>query len=60
MVYVNIICLKVVLNLLKLGTCMKKYDAELFLHDLSTVPWGLIEITNDPDDMVYTVFRGAK
>ena len=30
---------------------MKNYDTDLFLHDLKRVPWDLIEVSNDPDDM---------
>lgn len=33
---------------------MKNYDPCLFIHDLKNVPWDLLYISDDPDDMVYT------
>ena len=33
---------------------MKNYEADLFIPDLKNLPWDLIEISDDPDDIVYT------
>ena len=33
---------------------MKNFDADLFIYDLKKVPWDLLNISDDPNDMVYT------
>ena len=33
---------------------MKGYDRDLFLRELKNVPWDLLYISGDPNDMVYT------
>ena len=33
---------------------MKNYDPKLFTHDLSRAPWGLLDISDDQDDVVWT------
>ena len=42
--------------------CFKNYNKEAFLHDLSIIPWSVIEGARDADDAVYLwdgLFRGV-
>lgn len=33
---------------------MKGYDRDLFLRELENVPWDLLYISDDPNNMAYT------
>ena len=33
---------------------MKHFDSDLFIDDLKKVPWDLLDVSDDPNDMVYT------